>query len=79
MVVGVCAELAYYIFNNKKFNIINYLFILIYILATLLTSKRMLCIIILLVYMGHAYLIAAHMWISKEEIRIYLGLMMKNF
>ena len=48
MVVGVCAELAYYIFNNKKFNTINYLFILIYILATLLTSKRMLCIIILL-------------------------------
>lgn len=48
MVVGVCIELAFYIFNNKKFYKTNYLFITIYVLATMLTNKRMLFIIILL-------------------------------
>lgn len=48
MVVGVCVELAFYIFNNKRIHTKNYLFIAIYVLAAMLTSKRMLCAIIML-------------------------------
>lgn len=48
MVVGVCVELAFYILNGKKFYKTNYLLILLYVLATMLTSKRMLCIIVLI-------------------------------
>lgn len=48
MVVGVCAELSFCIISEKKFSKINYLFVVIYVLAAMLTGKRMLCIIILL-------------------------------
>ena len=48
MVIGICAELSFFIFNDKKLNKSNYLLILLYFLATMLTSKRMLCVIILL-------------------------------
>ena len=48
MVIGICAELSFFVFNDKKLNKSNYLLILLYFLATMLTSKRMLCVIILL-------------------------------
>lgn len=40
MVIGICAELSFFVFNDKKLNKSNYLLILLYFLATMLTSKR---------------------------------------
>lgn len=69
MVFGTCIEIALYVAQENKFYKSNYIIILLYFLATMLTGKRMLSLILIIEVM-----IAIHFFkIKGKSAKVFFG------